>query len=203
MKKNKDLSVLRFTSVGLAAVVLTLSASTTLAATLNVLNGQLMGADGVNVNGSLYNVDFLDGSCISLYNCGGFTFNTLTSATAASQALLDQVFLDGPLGQFDSKPTLTNGIEIDGLFGRVDTVFNRQGGTTAFGYASVLNYKLDANDTTSFNVGHDWLVDSGENGLVTHAVWEVAVNPVPIPAAVWLFGSGLIGLIGLARSKKA
>ena len=26
---------------------------------------------------------------------------------------------------------------------------------------------------------------------------------VPIPAAVWLFGSGLIGLIGLARRKKA
>ena len=30
---------------------------------------------------------------------------------------------------------------------------------------------------------------------------QVIVNPVPIPAAVWLFGSGLIGLIGLARRK--
>jgi hypothetical protein len=28
-------------------------------------------------------------------------------------------------------------------------------------------------------------------------------NPVPIPAAVWLFGSGLIGLVGIARRKKA
>jgi len=28
-------------------------------------------------------------------------------------------------------------------------------------------------------------------------------SPVPIPAAVWLFGSGLIGLIGIARRKKA
>jgi hypothetical protein len=28
------------------------------------------------------------------------------------------------------------------------------------------------------------------------------VNVVPIPAAVWLFGSGLLGLIGLARRKK-
>ena len=26
-------------------------------------------------------------------------------------------------------------------------------------------------------------------------------SPVPIPAAVWLFGSGLIGLVGLARRK--
>jgi len=29
------------------------------------------------------------------------------------------------------------------------------------------------------------------------------VSAVPIPAALWLFGSGLIGLIGLARRKKA
>lgn len=29
----------------------------------------------------------------------------------------------------------------------------------------------------------------------------VRISPVPIPAAVWLFGSGLIGLIGMARRK--
>lgn len=29
------------------------------------------------------------------------------------------------------------------------------------------------------------------------------VPPVPVPAAVWLFGSGLLGLIGVARRKKA
>jgi hypothetical protein len=28
-------------------------------------------------------------------------------------------------------------------------------------------------------------------------------NPVPVPAAVWLFGSGLIGLIGIARRKRS
>jgi len=30
-----------------------------------------------------------------------------------------------------------------------------------------------------------------------------AVSAVPIPAAVWLFGSGLLGLIGIARRKKS
>jgi hypothetical protein len=29
------------------------------------------------------------------------------------------------------------------------------------------------------------------------------VSAVPIPAAVWLFGSGLLGLVGIARRKKA
>lgn len=32
---------------------------------------------------------------------------------------------------------------------------------------------------------------------------ESFVNmPVPVPAALWLFGSGLLGLIGFARRKK-
>jgi hypothetical protein len=30
-----------------------------------------------------------------------------------------------------------------------------------------------------------------------------AASPVPVPAAVWLFGSGLLGLVGIARRKKA
>lgn len=29
------------------------------------------------------------------------------------------------------------------------------------------------------------------------------MTPVPVPAAVWLFGSGLLGLVGVARRKKA
>jgi hypothetical protein len=31
----------------------------------------------------------------------------------------------------------------------------------------------------------------------------VKTSVVPVPAAIWLFGSGLIGLIGVARRKKA
>ena len=32
---------------------------------------------------------------------------------------------------------------------------------------------------------------------------SLELNPVPVPAAVWLFGSGLIGLIGVARRKQS
>jgi hypothetical protein len=31
---------------------------------------------------------------------------------------------------------------------------------------------------------------------------SVAPQVVPVPAAVWLFGSGLLGLVGIARRKK-
>lgn len=46
---------------------------------------------------------------------------------------------------------------------------------------------------------------SGLQGLADES-WgldnvQVAVAPVPVPPAVWLFGSGLLGLVGIARRK--
>ena len=37
------------------------------------------------------------------------------------------------------------------------------------------------------------------NGPLAWAVHTGDVSAVPIPAAVWLFGSGLIGLVSFAR----
>lgn len=39
------------------------------------------------------------------------------------------------------------------------------------------------------------------DGNNDYLVWKGTV--VPVPAAVWLFGSGLLGLVGIARRKKA
>lgn len=52
----------------------------------------------------------------------------------------------------------------------------------------ILNAK---NEGTSFDVRYDNLT----YGTVTPST-------IPIPAAVWLFGSGLLGLVGIARRKK-
>lgn len=38
---------------------------------------------------------------------------------------------------------------------------------------------------------------------INQVITDGHTNPVPIPAAFWLFGSGLVGLIGVARRKKA
>jgi hypothetical protein len=45
--------------------------------------------------------------------------------------------------------------------------------------------------------------DLKPNGLSAWAVQsgDVSAARVPVPAAVWLFGSGLLGLIGVARRK--
>jgi len=46
----------------------------------------------------------------------------------------------------------------------------------------------------------------GFNNQFTQWEFDVVVSggaPVPVPAAVWLFGSGLLGLVGVGRRKKA
>jgi len=49
--------------------------------------------------------------------------------------------------------------------------------------------------------GGDLVGNFSATGTVIATVAEV--QAVPVPAAVWLFGSGLIGLVGIARRKKA
>jgi len=45
----------------------------------------------------------------------------------------------------------------------------------------------------------DWLLTT--DGTLTYGT--APVSAVPVPAAVWLFGSGLLGLVGVARRKQA
>lgn len=51
------------------------------------------------------------------------------------------------------------------------------------------------------------LIDAGlrnrDSAIYSIAFDDYSVTLIPVPAAVWLFGSGLIGLIGIARTKKA
>jgi hypothetical protein len=54
-------------------------------------------------------------------------------------------------------------------------------------------------------VGSAW---GGFFGATYFEAWNVSLlskpgtTPIPVPAAVWLFGSGLLGLVGVARRKK-
>ncbi len=72
----------------------------------------LTGAQNVLVNGTLYDVTFLGGTCIDIFDgceeAADFEFTDEATAKAAAQALIDQVFIDIPAGAFDSDPYLTN-----------------------------------------------------------------------------------------------
>ena len=48
-----------------------------------------------------------------------------------------------------------------------------------------------------------WFFVQALGGDQSYLIELTSFRPVPIPAAVWLFGSGLLGLIGIARRKAA
>lgn len=56
---------------------------------------------------------------------------------------------------------------------------------------------------TPILVGADFDSTGTETGFVFGAVDSITVSAVPVPAAVWLFGSGLLGLVSVARRRKA
>ncbi len=51
---------------------------------------------------------------------------------------------------------------------------------------------------------NSWMVSFGDEADSLGVVdTTLATSEVPVPAAVWLFGSGLVGLVGVARRKSA
>ena len=50
----------------------------------------------------------------------------------------------------------------------------------------------------SFSLGYDFDLDGNATAISTDII---NASVVPVPAAVWLFGSGLIGLVGVARRR--
>lgn len=174
-------------------------------ATLNTAGGQLIGASGVNVGDSLYDVEFVDGTCAASFNdcdqLSDFAFATQTGATLASQALLDQVFLNTPLGSFDDDPELTAGC----LFVQnclIGTPYGFSAGGVLFFLA--INYEFGGlTDTTS---GPNILSTTSNSplnpDLFVWARWTPQAPVIPVPAAVWLFGTALVGFVGYSRRRK-
>ena len=61
-------------------------------------------------------------------------------------------------------------------------------------------------DDGEFRTEAVWLFDFGGGFDVKHKKFRAdgtAITTIPVPAAVWLFGSGLLGLVSLAKRKKA
>jgi hypothetical protein len=56
-------------------------------------------------------------------------------------------------------------------------------------------------DVFGISAGSDTLIAFGSHYGSDNAIVNV-LDPVPIPAAIWLFGTGLMGLIGLSKRKK-
>ena len=116
---------------------------------------------------------------------GTFSVDTRLTATIASGGSnwLDSAGLGIDPSVTNTVSEITSDPFVVNLY--YDARFSTGGGYTAF--------KTFYNNQQTY--GNNVVLSNSGNMHYTEAV--------PVPAAVWLFGSGLIGLIGVARRKKA
>lgn len=148
--------------------------------------------------GSIGNVDDVDIFRFSLAAGSGFNVTITQNTFDVSMVLLD-----------------ANGYSWggnDGWDGPINTTIVNSGTY----YLGISAYQNEAVDMFG-NFLRDWSWQSDEYTLgTTFAGWSGqafdfgdytlsvnSVSAVPVPAAAWLFGSGLTGLIGLARRRRA
>lgn len=198
--------VARATSVVLLVLLLMMAGRAQAAAVLTtqVIGGinTLTGATGVVVSGISYDVTFQDGTCIQVFSgCDSpadFLFNTASSAQAASLQLVAQVFINGPVGQFDT-PGLTAGCSDN---------------QTCYTFTP---YSLAA-DTVTTAVATNYVSDAGEAGFIGNllstgtdtatvsawnwAVWSPSAQAVPEPNSLVLAGTAAFALAWLQRRRR-
>jgi hypothetical protein len=209
-KVRMERSIKRFLASGLftLAALCLFASSESSAATLNVIGGQLFGAFDVNVGGDLYNVEFLNGTCSSLFSgcdsLSDFAFPSPGGAHLATQALLDQVLIDSPgLGLFDSFPDLTNGCsDLNECLASIPFGFfsNSQTGT-----ANAINDPGAADNPNGESLLSDGF-DTSNSPNRTFAVFT-PVPPTPVPGLGLLSGLGILvpslGLTAFASRRRA
>lgn len=158
---------------------------------------------GVDIGGTLYDVTF--------HTTTGDTFNGLWDAD-------DDGVFGGGGSVFSKAPTFWGDITgasaaataIASLLGTSDSTVG------AFNDNFLIPYALAI--TSGADIISSYTDDNGNltpDILVPKSYWDYQdlshqapyasfeVSAVPVPAAVWLFGSGLLGLAGIARRKKA
>jgi len=71
-------------------------------------------------------------------------------------------------------------------------------------YWSGTEYAPNTNNAWNFNTNFGYQEDRiKSSSFYGWAVRSGDVSAVPVPAAAWLFGSGLIGLLGVARQRRS
>lgn len=180
-------------------------ANTHAAPILLVDGTELTGANGVDVGGTLYDVRFVDGTCVALFSgcdsVSDFAFNSIASATQASAALLAQVFVDGLEGQFDSQPGLTRGCESVDRCAALTPFDVIASGVFASAFASN-SFEEPSDGSGPTGSGLPATLDTTGDALLFYAVWTLAGSNVPLPGTLSCLGIGLLGLV-LANRRRA
>jgi len=154
---------------------------------LNERVGLSEGTGGGVTLGSTQAVGSIDNTWVFFNNNGNHI--TTSAITVASDDAAGNATLD-----MSGWRVFWNGVEINMGGGAAASV--TCGATCEVGDTYVLDY--------SASVPDDGTTNFGNVPYTLHLTGTIAAaSAVPVPAAVWLFGSGLVGLAGVARRRKA
>jgi hypothetical protein len=142
---------------------------------------------------------------------GDFQEITFTSF-GVSSATYDLVFFDaGTAAAIEPSSTSLTLVDLNGIveISATPAPYTATFGTDTAALGDTGEFELALWDGSAFSFvsNYNAIVPGNaytiEFGSVTGEIFGVDLAPVPVPAAVWLFGSGLIGLVGIARRKKS
>jgi hypothetical protein len=142
----------------------------------------------------------------------GFFGNTGLHFTSSATSITAGGGNSGTTLDFSGWRVTWNGIASINMGGGMQVVTSKTGDTTLDNGSGLATITCS---NASCGAGSTWSLDyaavvpvgdaSGFGGTpyTVHLSGTVAGAVIPVPAAVWLFGSGLLGLVGIARRKKA
>ncbi len=170
--------------------------------TLWMASGQAGGADA-----RIYTVDTatgaatLQGTLAGRVDVNGLAFRSdATLVGIESKLFAPGVFFSIDLTTFATTDIASFGFNIgggNGLAAVGDTGYMATSASTAPGGGTNSLYELDLLTGSTSLIGSFGSTITSGTGIT-----GLAVRAVPIPAAAWLFSSGLLGLIGVAKKRK-
>jgi len=145
---------------------------------------------GFNISANSYFVICGDASLVT--NCD---YSFTSSSGWFQNGTKDAVALYGDL-------TLLDSLSYEGLvapFTEGDTLIAKDNNTDIISLARIANGIDTNNNNLDFQLG---CITPGSSNIAGMGDCSASsVSAVPLPAAAWLFGSGIIGLVGFARRK--
>lgn len=167
-------------------------------------NGQLTGINGIDLLGDTWNVNFIEDSAINIFGTGlVFDFFDANDALLAAIALrtayndpaFDTVYTTTPLRTFginEQTGWILTPYDSNSTTGFTHTqAFGNNTGTMNDGF---INLSLLSNAIP--------IADTIAQEDFVYADWTLA-SAVPLPAAAYLMGTALLGLMGFSRKNKA
>jgi hypothetical protein len=151
--------------------------------TWTIVDGRLVAAGNVLVDGRMYDVEFVEGRCPEIFDgCDDpledFAFHDGESAKRAAQALLDQVLLDdvvdkGVIYNFDSLPTQMYGCSHTNI---CDTVipYDLVSSDPPLLISSVYNASPGTPDSVGLGVSYEMNADSSQRYLWNYAKFTLS-----------------------------